>query len=78
MQNFFEHFYPNLNFNADFHKFNAEILFTPAYLELCKYGSIVLSALVYVDNCKGLVKEEYFVIILGSFLLISQNKTKKK
>ena len=35
IQNFFEYFYPlTLNFNADFQKFNAEIPFTPSYLEL--------------------------------------------
>ena len=35
VQNFIEYFYPlNWNFNADFQKFNAEIPFTPSYLEL--------------------------------------------
>ena len=37
ISNFIEYFYPlNLNFNADFQKFNAEIPFTSSYLELCK------------------------------------------
>ena len=32
---FIEYFYPlNFNFNAEFQKFNAEICFTPSYLEL--------------------------------------------
>ena len=35
IQNFFEYFYPlSFNFNADFQKVNAEILFTLSYLEL--------------------------------------------
>ena len=34
-QNFIEYFYPlNFNFYADFQKINAEIPFTPSYLEL--------------------------------------------
>ena len=34
-QNFIEYFYPlNFKFNADFQKINAEIPFTPSYLEL--------------------------------------------
>ena len=35
IQNFFENFYPlSFNSNADFQKINAEIPFTPSYLEL--------------------------------------------
>ena len=35
IQNFTEYFNPlNFNFNADFQKINAEIPFTPSYLEL--------------------------------------------
>ena len=42
----------NLNFNADFQKFNAEILITPSYLELC--GKVIMKGagmkLRYVES----------------------------
>ena len=35
IQNFIENFYPlSFNFNADFQNINAEILFSPSYLQL--------------------------------------------
>ena len=49
MQNFIEYFYPlSFNFNADFQKFDAEIPFTPCYLELW----LVLALKSYLDRSK--------------------------
>ena len=72
IQNFIEYFYPlNLYLNADFQKFNTEILFTPSYLELYFFSS---QKFAMGTHQKGLV-EALLMSALNMFLGRNKKQT---